>query len=66
MTDVLGRAVELTIAGSQSDFPVLEEGRPVGVLRQADLLAGLSARGPECEWRSVNKQCGGSACPFHR
>ncbi|WP_243337197.1 DUF5714 domain-containing protein [Anaeromyxobacter soli] len=30
------------------------------------LRVDLSARGPECEWRSVNKQCGGSACPFHR
>ena len=45
--DPLARAVELTLAGSQSDFPVLDEGRPVGVLRQADLLAGLSQRGPE-------------------
>ncbi|WP_242342161.1 DUF5714 domain-containing protein [Anaeromyxobacter terrae] len=30
------------------------------------LRVDLSARGPECEWRSVNKQCGGTACPFHR
>lgn len=30
------------------------------------LRVDLSARGPECEWRPVNKQCGGSACPFHR
>jgi Zn-dependent protease len=45
--DPLARAVELTIAGSQSDFPVLEDGRPVGLLRQPDLLAGLSARGPD-------------------
>jgi CBS domain-containing protein len=45
--DPLARAVELTLAGSQSDFPVLDGGRPVGVLRQADLLGGLSARGPD-------------------
>jgi Zn-dependent protease/predicted transcriptional regulator len=45
--DPLSRAVELTIAGSQSDFPVIQEGRPIGVLRQADLLKGLSERGPE-------------------
>jgi Zn-dependent protease/CBS domain-containing protein len=45
--DPLARAIELTLAGSQSDFPVLEDGRPVGVLRQAELLAGLSERGPE-------------------
>jgi Zn-dependent protease/CBS domain-containing protein len=45
--DPLSRAVELTLAGSQSDFPVLEEGKPVGVLGQGDLLAGLSKRGPD-------------------
>jgi Zn-dependent protease/CBS domain-containing protein len=45
--DPLSRAVELTLAGSQTDFPVLEEGRPVGVLRQGDLLAGLSRGGPD-------------------
>jgi hypothetical protein len=30
------------------------------------LRVDLAARGPECEWRSVNAQCGGTACPFHR
>jgi Zn-dependent protease/predicted transcriptional regulator len=45
--DPLARAVELTLAGSQSEFPVIEEGRAVGVLSQADLLAGLSQRGAE-------------------
>jgi len=45
--DPLARAVELTLAGSQSDFPVLEDGVPVGVLSQADLLGGLSQRGPD-------------------
>lgn len=45
--DPLGRAVELTLAGSQSEFPVVDAGRAVGLLRQADLLAGLAKRGPE-------------------
>ncbi len=45
--DPLSRAVELTLSGSQSDFPVLDAGRPVGVLRQGDLLAGLSQQGAE-------------------
>jgi CBS domain-containing protein len=51
--DPLRRAVELTLAGSQSDFPVAERGRPLGVLRQTELLAGLSQRGPDSpvsEW----------------
>lgn len=30
------------------------------------LRVDFAARGPECEWRSVNAQCGGTACPFHR
>lgn len=41
----LSRAVELTLAGSQKDFPVLREGRVVGVLGQRDLLAGLQRDG---------------------
>ena len=41
----LSRAVELTIAGFQQDFPVLENGGLVGVLTRNDLLRGLSAGG---------------------
>jgi len=43
----LSRAVELTLAGTQADFPVVDDGRVVGILRQADLMAGLSRQGPE-------------------
>jgi Zn-dependent protease/predicted transcriptional regulator len=41
----LSRAVELTLAGFQQDFPVLEHGGLVGVLTRSDLLKGLTARG---------------------
>lgn len=44
--DSLGRAVELTLAGSQQDFPVEENGRVVGVLTSAGLMQAL-ARGGE-------------------
>lgn len=44
--DTLGRAVELILQGSQQDFPVLAEGRVVGVLTRADLLKAL-ARQPQ-------------------
>ncbi|MDY0110829.1 MAG: site-2 protease family protein [Candidatus Krumholzibacteria bacterium] len=44
--DQLIRAVQLTLAGSQKDFPVVEDGRLVGVLRQDDMLRGLHERGP--------------------
>lgn len=43
-SDSLASAVELTLAGSQKDFPVLDRGALVGVLGQSGLLAAL-ARG---------------------
>ena len=43
--DSLGRAVELTLAGSQQDFPVEENGRVAGVLTRADLLQALAKGG---------------------
>ena len=42
--DTLARAVELTLEGTQRDFPVVEDDRVVGVLRQNDMLAALAAR----------------------
>lgn len=43
----LSRAVDLTLSGTQKDFPVIEEGRLVGVLSQAGLLRALHERGAE-------------------
>ncbi len=40
--DALSRAVELILAGSQHDFPVVENGSVVGVLTRADLLTALA------------------------
>ncbi len=45
--DRLARAIELTLEGTQKDFPVVEEGEVVGVLTQEDLLRGLKEAGPE-------------------
>lgn len=42
-TDSLGQAVELTLAGSQKDFPVLANGHIEGILTQNDLIKALSA-----------------------
>ncbi len=41
----LQRAVDYLMAGSQQDFPVIDGGRPVGVLTRADLVRGLQTHG---------------------
>jgi Zn-dependent protease len=40
--DPLAKAVEELLAGSQQDFPVLENDQPVGILRRNDLVKALS------------------------
>jgi Zn-dependent protease len=44
-TEPLDRAVELTLATSQKDFPVVSGERVVGILTQGDLLQALDAQG---------------------
>jgi Zn-dependent protease len=43
--DPLYRAVEHIIAGFQTDFPILENGRVVGILTRKDLMRQLSEEG---------------------
>src|SRR5262249_12323523 len=43
--DTLGRAADLLLAGSQHDFPVMDDGRAAGVLTRTDLLRGLASGG---------------------
>lgn len=45
--DRLDRAIQLTLAGSQKDFPVLDGEAIVGVLTQNDLLRGLHEHGAQ-------------------
>ncbi|MCS6953435.1 MAG: site-2 protease family protein [Bryobacterales bacterium] len=40
--DPLERAVEMILAGSQQDFPILDDGRLVGILTRNDLLKALA------------------------
>lgn len=43
--DTLAHAIEQTIAGSQQDFPVMDDGNLVGILTRHDLLTGLTQHG---------------------
>ncbi len=43
--DPLSRAVDFMLAGSQHDFPVVDEGRVVGVVMRQGILAALSRCG---------------------
>jgi Zn-dependent protease/CBS domain-containing protein len=52
-TDPLQRAIELTLATPQQDFPDVENDRVVGILPSRELLAALHHRGPETLVRDV-------------
>lgn len=49
--DTLSYAIELILAGSQQDFPVIEHGTTVGVLTRGDLLAAIAKGNPEAAVR---------------
>jgi Zn-dependent protease/predicted transcriptional regulator len=48
-SDSLAQAVDLTLAGSQKDFPVMTDTVMAGVLTQADLLIGLRTHGEQAQ-----------------
>jgi Zn-dependent protease/CBS domain-containing protein len=45
--DTLATACGHVLGGFQTDFPVVDDGRVVGVLGNAELIRGLAERGPE-------------------
>ena len=47
LDEPLGQVVQLLLAGSQQDFPVLRDGQAAGLLTRRDLMAALHERGPE-------------------
>ncbi len=51
--DPLSRAVDLMLEGFQSDFPVCEEDRLVGMLTRTEVLRGLKEYGPQVPIRAV-------------
>ncbi|NUM68892.1 CBS domain-containing protein, partial [candidate division KSB1 bacterium] len=46
-------AIELILAGSQQDFPVVDDGKVVGVLTRGDLLMALGKFGKEASVRDA-------------
>ena len=59
----LQRAVDYLIAGSQADFPVLENGAPIGTLGLAELLAALQRDGARARVGDVVARDPASAQP---
>ena len=54
--DSIDKAIALTIAGSQNDFAVLDEGRVIGVLTQKELLSRLQSHGEKGAVADVMQQ----------
>ncbi len=54
--DALSHAIELTLAGSQKDFPVMDGSAVIGVLTQAGLLKGLQEHGEQVTVREIMQQ----------
>jgi Zn-dependent protease/predicted transcriptional regulator len=54
--DRLAQAVDLVIRGSQQDFPVVDDGRVVGVLMRSDMISALTKKGPDTLVAEVMRQ----------
>ena len=51
--DSLSTAIDATLAGTQRDFPVVDDGTVLGILLQKDLIAAIARRGPEIQVSEV-------------
>lgn len=54
--DRLSRAVELILAGSQTDFPVIDNDRVVGVVLRNDIVSALSREDPAVNVASLMRR----------
>jgi len=54
--DNLSRAVELSLTGTQRDFPVVKDGILQGILRQSDLFKALSEKGAHASVASATQK----------
>lgn len=56
--DTLGNAADELLAGSQQDFPVVEDGRFIGMLQRKALVDGLKEHGRDCPvGRLLSRDC---------
>ncbi|MCS6910348.1 MAG: site-2 protease family protein [Anaerolineales bacterium] len=62
--DPLLRAIDLIIGGSQEDFPVVDDGRVVGVLTRHDLLTALAQKGTGAQVGEVMQRDFFTADPY--
>jgi CBS domain-containing protein len=54
----LSTAVTELLSGSQHDFPIIEDGAVIGMLRRRDLVKALSDRGPSTRVsEAMNREC---------
>ena len=56
-TSTLGDAVDLLLTGSQQDFPVIANGRVVGMLTRTDLVKALPQRGRAAVVADSMREC---------
>jgi Zn-dependent protease/predicted transcriptional regulator len=54
--DTLDQAVEHIQSGFRQDFPVVEDGRLVGILTRSDLATALGRHGPEARVREIMRR----------
>lgn len=54
--DTLDRVVQLILAGSQHEFPVVENGQVLGILTREDLIAALSRTGQDAHVKQVMRR----------
>ncbi len=62
--DPLARAAELALVGFQQDFPVMEEGRLLGVLTRSNLVSGLKEGGAALPAATVMERQFETASPW--
>jgi predicted transcriptional regulator len=56
LRDTIGRAAELILSGSQTDFPVLDGHEVMGVLTRNEILTALSGQGKDVQVAGIMRR----------